>query len=454
MLFSLQNSYDFCIILIMQRDFIQKLIEWKDSKRRKPLILTGVRQCGKTYLLKEFGSEYFDNFCYINFESAGKYSAIFEYDYDVKRILREIELAENVKIIAGKTLLIFDEIQECPKAITSLKYFCENLQELHLVCAGSLLGVAIKKENISFPVGKVNRMQLYPMSFKEYLQAVGEGKYIELFNDWNINREIPELYTVPLERHLKNYYIVGGMPEAVKEFAESGDYAEVAKIQDEILSDYSDDFSKHAPISEIEKIRMIWDSIPKQLAKENNKFVFSHVKEGKRAHELEAALQWLKNSGLVHLVELVQNAELPLSSNADSTYFKVYMADSGLLCRRLGLSYKNILEENTALSTFKGAITENYVLQELIVQNKVPYFWRSGNTAELDFLFEEDGNVIPVEVKAATNTQAKSFKQFCKKYQNKTGFKLSLKNIAENDCEGTNVVSLPLYLLWNISLYH
>lgn len=454
MLFSLQNSYDFCIILIMQRDFIQKLIEWKDSKRRKPLILTGVRQCGKTYLLKEFGSEYFDNFCYINFESAGKYSAIFEYDYDVKRILREIELAENVKIIAGKTLLIFDEIQECPKAITSLKYFCENLQELHLVCAGSLLGVAIKKENISFPVGKVNRMQLYPMSFKEYLQAVGEGKYIELFNDWNINREIPELYTVPLERHLKNYYIVGGMPEAVKEFAESGDYAEVAKIQDEILSDYSDDFSKHAPISEIEKIRMIWDSIPKQLAKENNKFVFSHVKEGKRAHELEAALQWLKNSGLVHLVELVQNAELPLSSNADSTYFKVYMADSGLLCRRLGLSYKNILEENTALSTFKGAITENYVLQELIVQNKVPYFWRSGNTAELDFLFEEDGNVIPVEVKAATNTQAKSFKQFCKKYQSKTGFKLSLKNIAENDCEGTNAVNLPLYLLWNISSYH
>ena len=438
----------------MQRDFIQNLIEWKDSKRRKPLILTGVRQCGKTYLLKEFGSEYFDNFCYINFESAGKYSAIFEYDYDVKRILREIELAENVKITAGKTLLIFDEIQECPKAITSLKYFCENLQELHLVCAGSLLGVAIKKENISFPVGKVNRMQLYPMSFKEYLQAVGEGKYIELFNDWNINREIPELYTVPLERHLKNYYIVGGMPEAVKEFAESGDYAEVAKIQDEILSDYSDDFSKHAPISEIEKIRMIWDSIPKQLAKENNKFVFSHVKEGKRAHELEAALQWLKNSGLVHLVELVQNAELPLSSNADSTYFKVYMADSGLLCRRLGLSYKNILEENTALSTFKGAITENYVLQELIVQNKVPYFWRSGNTAELDFIFEEDGNVIPVEVKAATNTQAKSFKQFCKKYQNKTGFKLSLKNIAENDCEGTNAVNLPLYLLWNISLYH
>lgn len=437
----------------MQRDFINNLIEWKESKRRKPLLLTGVRQCGKTYLLKEFGSKYFDDFCYINFESAGKYSAIFEYDFDVKRILREIELAENVKITAGKTLLIFDEIQECPKAITSLKYFCENLPELHLVCAGSLLGVALKKENISFPVGKVNRMQLYPMSFKEYLQAVGEEKYIELFKNWDINREIPELYTVPLERHLKNYYIVGGMPEAVKEFAESGDYEEVAKIQDEILSDYADDFSKHAPVSEIEKIRMIWDSIPNQLAKENNKFVFSHVKEGKRAHELEAALQWLKNAGLVHLVELVSNAEVPLSSNADATYFKVYMADSGLLCRRLGLSYKNILEENTALSTFKGAITENYVLQELIVQNKTPYFWRSGNTAELDFLYENDGEIFPVEVKAATNTQAKSFKQFSKKYQNKKGFKLSLKNIAENDCEGTNAVSLPLYLVWNIDFY-
>lgn len=453
MLFYLQKSYDYCIILLMQRDFINNLIEWKDSKRRKPLLLTGVRQCGKTYLLKEFGSKYFDNFCYINFESAGKYSAIFEYDFDVKRILREIELEENVKITEGKTLLIFDEIQECPKAITSLKYFCENLSELHLVCAGSLLGVALKKENISFPVGKVNRMQLYPMSFKEYLQAVGEEKYIELFNKWNVNREIPELYSVPLERHLKNYYIVGGMPEAVKQFAESGDYEEVAKIQDEILSDYADDFSKHAPVSEIEKIRMIWNSIPNQLAKENNKFVFSHVKEGKRAHELEAALQWLKNAGLVHLVELVSNAEVPLSSNADATYFKVYMADSGLLCRRLGLSYKNILEENTALSTFKGAITENYVLQELITQSKTPYFWRSGNTAELDFLYEAEGEIIPVEVKAAANTQAKSFKQFCKKYQNKKGFKLSLKNIAENDCEGTNAVSLPLYLVWNIDFY-
>ncbi|MCQ2591453.1 MAG: ATP-binding protein [Treponema sp.] len=437
----------------MTRDFIKNLVEWKNSSRRKPLILTGVRQCGKTYLLKQFGSEYFEDYCYVNFESAGKYSAIFDYDFDVNRIIREIELIENVRIIPGKTLLIFDEIQECPKAITALKYFCENLQELHLVCAGSLLGVALKQENVSFPVGKVNRMQLYPMSFKEYLMAVGEEKYIELFVDWPVAREIPDIYKIPLERHFKKYLIIGGMPEVVKEFANSGNYTEVAKIQDEILADYADDFSKHAPVSEIEKIRMVWDSIPKQLAKENNKFIFSHVKEGKRAHELEGALQWLKNAGLVHLIEMIQNPEVPLSANADATYFKVYMADSGLLCRKLGVSFKNILEDNLAISTFKGAITENYVLQELVTQNKNPYFWRSGNSAELDFLYEDEENIVPIEVKSATNTQAKSFKQFCKKYHNSKGFKLSLKNIAANDFDGTKVVSLPLYLIWNINSY-
>ncbi|MBP3468927.1 MAG: ATP-binding protein [Lachnospiraceae bacterium] len=437
----------------MKRDIINDLIQWKDSKRRKPLIVTGVRQCGKTYTLKEFGSGYFENVCYINFESNNKYAALFDYDFDVKRILKEIEFLENVKITAGKTLLIFDEIQECPRAITSLKYFCENMPELHLVSAGSLLGVALKQENVSFPVGKVNRMQMYPMNFREFIQACGEEKYIELFKTWQVDREIPEVYTKPLERILKNYYIVGGMPEAVKEYAASGDYGIVAEIQDEILADYADDFSKHAPVSEIEKIRLIWDSIPKQLAKENNKFVFSHVKEGKRAHELESALQWLKNAGLIHRTELVQNASVPIAANADATYFKVYLSDIGLLCRRLGLSYKNILDDVDTLKTYKDAVTENYVLCELICQNKHPYFWRSGNTAEVDFLFEEDGEIVPVEVKAATNTQAKSYKQFCKKYHSRAGYKLSLKNIAENDYEGVATINLPLYLLWNMDRY-
>lgn len=434
----------------MKRDIFDDLVKWKASTRRKPLILTGVRQCGKTYILKEFGAKCFASTCYINFESNSKYAAIFEYDFDVARILKELELLENTTITPGETLLIFDEVQECPKAITSLKYFCENMQGLHLVAAGSLLGVALKQENISFPVGKVNRMQLYPMNFKEFLQAMGEEKYLQLFEDWDVDREIPEVYRKTLERMLKSYYVVGGMPEAVLEYSNTNDFHVVMEIQDEILADYADDFSKHAPITEIEKIRLIWDSIPKQLAKENNKFVFSHVKEGKRAHELEAALQWLKNAGLIELLELVRNAEVPIAMNADATYFKVYMSDIGLLSRRLGLTIENFINDNDTLRTFTGAVTENYVLNELISQKKNAFFWRSGNTAELDFIYENGGKVIPLEVKAATNTRAKSYRQFCKKYHSQTGYKASLKNIAENDVEGTKTISLPLYLIWNM----
>lgn len=454
MLLFQQKSYDFCCLEgCMYREITIELLKWKESKRRKPLLLTGVRQCGKTYVLKEFGEKYFNNTCYINFESNSKYSGIFDYDFDIDRIIKELELVEKTKIIPGNTLVIFDEIQECPKAITSLKYFCENKSELHVVSAGSLLGVALKKENISFPVGKVNRMQMYPMSFKEFLIAMGEGNYVDLFTNWDVNREIPDLHAIPMERLLKEYYAVGGMPEVVYEYANNKDYNTVIEIQEEILSDYADDFSKHAPISELEKLRLIWQSIPKQLAKDNNKFVFSHVKEGKRAHELEAALQWLKNAGLIHVLELVQNAEIPLSINADATYFKVYMSDIGLLSRRLNLSIDDYIDEKESLKTSKGAITENYVMNELIRLDKKPYYWKSGNTAEIDFIFEDSGSIVPLEVKAATNTQAKSYKQFCKKYNPKSGFKLSLKNIAENTLFETKTISLPLYLLWNLEMY-
>lgn len=434
----------------MKREFIKELVKWRDNSRRKPLLITGVRQCGKTHTLKEFGNTCFDNVCYVNLESSSNYAAIFDYDFDVKRIIREIELIEQCKITPGKTLLILDEIQEVPRAITALKYFCEEMRELHVACAGSLLGVALRNENIAFPVGKVNRMKMYPMSFKEFVVANGQEKYIELLANWNREREIPEVYSRPLEQLLKEYYIVGGMPEVVQEYVNTHDFKTVQEIQDEILADYADDFSKHAPASEVEKIRLVWDSIPKQLAKENNKFMFSHVKEGKRAHELEAALQWLKNAGLAHLLELVRNVETPLSANADATYFKAYVSDCGLLCRRLGLGYKDFLGETNNLKTFKGAVVENYVMNELICYDKQPYFWRSGNTAELDFLFEEDGEIVPVEVKSATNTQAKSYKQFCKRYGPRRGYKLSLKNLAVNDCEGTETTSLPLYLSWKI----
>lgn len=433
----------------MYREITQKLQKWKDDKRRKPLLITGVRQCGKTYIINDFGKSYFDNMLRVNFESQPGLSDIFEYDLVPKRIIKELELLTKTKIVPGETLLFFDEIQECPKAITSLKYFCEEMPEMHIVGAGSLLGVALNKSSISFPVGKVNRMQLYPMNFKEFLIACDEKELVELLKDWSVKRSIPDQIKDKMESLLKTYYIVGGMPEVVKTWIETNNYDEVDSLQKEILEDYSDDFSKHAPASEVPKIRWIWDSIPVQLSKENKKFVFSHVKEGKRWLELEDGLQWLKNAGLIYQLELVENPEIPLSNCANKTYFKVYMSDVGLLRARAGVSAESILLGNELYMRFKGAFSENYVYQELISQGKTPFFWRSGNTAELDFIYEDKDGIVPVEVKSADNTQAKSYKMFCEKYKPKYGFKLTLKNIAENMCADTRTVSLPLYMAWN-----
>ena len=437
----------------MYREITRKLTEWKDDTRRKPLLITGVRQCGKTYAINEFGKEYFNDVLKINFESHPGLNEIFDYDLDPKRIVRELELTTKQKIVSGKTLLFFDEIQECPKAITSLKYFCEDLKELHVIGAGSLLGVALNNKALSFPVGKVNRMQLYPMNFREFLIASGENELLELLSGWSVKRSIPEHIKGKMERLLKHYFIVGGMPEAVKVWKETGDLEKVEQVQKEILDDYADDFSKHAPISEVPKIRWIWDSIPVQLSKENRKFVFSHVKEGKRWQELEDGLQWLKNAGLIYQLELVDNPEIPLSSCANKTYFKVYLADVGLLRSRAGLSADAIMSENIHFTRFKGALSENYVYQELISQGKEPFFWRSGNTAELDFIYEDNDGIVPVEVKSADNSQAKSYKMFCEKYNPGYGFKLTLKNIGENICVNTKTVNLPLYMVWDIDNY-
>jgi predicted AAA+ superfamily ATPase len=437
----------------MHREILNDLEKWKDKSRRKPLILTGVRQCGKTYIVNEFARKNFESYVYVNFESDETLAAIFDYDFDVDRIIKELEQHFKMQITPGKTLIFFDEIQECTRAITSLKYFCEKKRELHIVCAGSLLGVALKKKQISFPVGKVNRIQLYPMSFKEFIIANGRADLIDIFKEWPIDREIPKLYTVPMEELLKAYYIVGGMPEVVNTWIETHDYNEVIEVQNEILDDYSDDFSKHAPLTDVPKIRWIWDSVPVQLAKENNKFIFSHVKEGKRSAELEDALQWLVDAGLLVKAELVEKPELPLEGAADKTYFKVYMSDIGLLRAKSKVSVNTILEETDLYVRYKGAFAENYVLNELKSLGKEPFFWRSGNTAEVDFIYEEESEIVPVEVKAADNTQAKSYRQFCKKYQPKKGLKLSRKNIAENLCESTTTYNIPLYLEWNIDSY-
>ena len=437
----------------MYREIINDLKKWKDKARRKPLLLTGVRQCGKTYIVEEFAKECFDNYVYVNFESAENMSGVFDYDFDVKRIITELERQFKTKITAGNTLVFFDEIQECPRAITAMKYFCENMKELHLICAGSLLGVALKEKNISFPVGKVNRLQLYPMSFKEFVIANGRDDLIEVFNDWPEDRTIPDLYSVPMKKLLKEYYLIGGMPEVVKTYVETKDFDEAFEVQNEILKDYADDFSKHAPLSEVPKIRWIWDSVPVQLAKENNKFVFSHVKEGKRSAELEDALQWLENAGLIIKTELVEKPELPLDGFADKTYFKVYMSDVGLLRAKSKVAVQTIMNESDLYVRYKGAFAENYVLNELKSTGKNLFFWRSGNSAEVDFIYESEGEMVPVEVKAADNTQAKSYKQFCKKYAPRVGIKLSEKNIAKNQIEETVTYSIPLYLGWNIDRY-
>lgn len=438
----------------MERTIMKRLAAWKDRPDRKPLLLTGVRQCGKTYILKEFGNRYFEDTAYFSFEGNRGLKSVFDYDLDPVRILRELgSVIRGKEIMPEKTLIIFDEIQACPNAVTSLKYFCETMRELPIVCAGSLLGVSVKRDGISFPVGKVDRLQMYPMTFEEFLWADGGQALYEGAVQLEAERELPELYSVPLEKKLKYYYIVGGMPEVVKKWVDTHDFDEVSKLQDTILEDYSSDFAKHAPKTDIPKLGWIWDSVPKQLAKDNNKFVFSHVKEGKRSNELEDALEWLVDAGLVYRLEMVANPELPLSFYADATFFKVYMSDIGLLRKKSGLSYKTILEEPEIYRNFKGALTENYVLNELLAQEKRPYFWRSGNTAELDFLFEDRDRVIPVEAKTAISTRAKSYVQFCKKYRPPLGFRFSLKNVGYNMTEGTLTYSLPLYLLWKLNWY-
>lgn len=438
----------------MQRTIMQDLVEWKDAKRRKPLVLSGVRQCGKTFVLMEFGRKYFEETAYFNFEKNPELSEVFEYNYDVERILDELaNLILGKPIVSGKTLVIFDEIQACHRAITALKYFCEDKQALHIVAAGSLLGVVLKSEEVSFPVGKVERRFLYPMSFLEFVQADGGEKLLKGLMALEKGREIPELYVEPLKKYLKLYYIIGGMPEVVQEWVETHDFNKIEKIQDSILMDYASDFSKHAPLEEVPKLRLIWDSVVEQLAKDNQKFMFSHVKKGARARELENALQWLRDAGLVYTLEKIENPELPLASYADSTYFKVYFCDVGLLRKKANIYYKTILEEPEDFFRFKGFLAENFALCEMKVLGLPAWFWKSGNTAEVDFLTEYQGKVVPIEIKSADNTQAKSLRQFIKKYSPSKAFKCSLKNMGSHKEGETLVCSLPLYLFFQIDMH-
>lgn len=436
----------------MKRDVLEYLVAWKNREDRKPLLVTGVRQCGKTYTIRQFGEAEYEDVAYFNFEEDETLASLFQHDYKVNRILDDLgSVIRGEKIIPGKTLLILDEIQACPRAITSLKYFCENMPKLHLIAAGSLLGVAIRDRNISFPVGKVDRLVMYPMSFPEFVAADGGEGLIQGLRKMDPGREIPEAYTIPLKRYLQRYYIIGGMPEVVGEWVRTHDFEKVTEKQDEILQDYMDDFGKHAPASELPRIRMIWESIPVQLAKDNNKFVFSHVKSGARAKDLEDSLEWLVNAGMVYKLNLVEKPQIPLSGEADETWFKIYLSDVGLLRRRSRIHYRTILDGGDQFIRFKGALTENFVLTQLKAMPLDVWFWRSAANAELDFLAEWEGKLLPIEVKSADNTKAKSLHLFCNRFRPELAIKTSLKNIGDFYDGDTHVWSVPLYALFRLA---
>jgi len=370
---------------------IQKdLVKWKNRADRKPLILKGVRQCGKTYILNQFGKEHYMDVAYFNFEGNPALAERFEQDLDPNRIIMELGVLVGKRIKPETTLIIFDEVQFCNKALTSLKYFYEQIPEYHIVCAGSLLGIALSKP-LSFPVGKVDFLTLYPMSFFEFVLANNEQMLLEYIENLNIDTPVPQMFAEKMTTLLKTYYVTGGMPEAVAKWIETKDVSEVERIQDTIINSYELDFAKHAPATDFPKLSLIWNSIPEQLAKENKKFIYGHVKRGARAKDLEDAMQWLISAGMVYKICKIEKPSIPLSAYSNSNYFKLYMSDTGLLRRTGRLPASSIWEGSPLYAEFKGAIAENYVLCELVYLNGgMTFYWKSGNTAEVDYITQFD----------------------------------------------------------------
>lgn len=427
---------------------MSQLIDWKNNVDRKPLILKGVRQCGKTYLLKEFGKHYYEDVAYYNFEGNAALQARFDVDMDVERLITELGIMRNKRIQAKKMLIIFDEIQFCNKALTSLKYFYENAPEYHIVCAGSLLGIALSKP-LSFPVGKVDFLTLRPMNFYEFLLAHGENLLCDDLSRLPTDQRVSELFVDKLENYLSMYYITGGMPEVVDKWVKTKDIAEVELVQQKILDSYELDFAKHAPAKDFPKLSAIWRSIPEQLAKENSKFIFSQVRKGLRAKDLEDALEWLIGAGLAHKVAKIEKPFLPLSGYADHTFFKLYMADIGLLRKLSNLPAQALLAKSEVFKEFKGALVENYVLSELVnLQGVAPFYWRSANIAEVDFVAQFGMDIVPIEVKSDRNDRAKSLAVYRKKYEPRISVKATLNNVS-----GDEIKNIPLYLLWRMDAY-
>lgn len=431
----------------MYRIAIEKLYKWKNSKRRKPLIIEGARQVGKTWLMKEFGKQAYADTVYINFDSNSRMADLFSADLDTDRLIMGLELYAGRKINPENTLLIFDEVQEVPRALASLKYFYENAPQYHIVCAGSLLGIALH-QGTSFPVGKVDFLKLYPLSFSEFLMATGNERFAELLK--NQDYEMITSFKQTYIDVLKHYYFVGGMPEAVQSFAESKDFNEVRAIQKRILAAYEQDFSKHAPNEIVPKIRMLWNSIPSQLARENKKFIYGLVREGGRAREYETAIMWLSDCGLVHKVSRVNAAGIPLKAYEDLKAFKLFIVDVGLLGCMTGLRQRTLLDGDDLFVEFKGALTEQYVCQQLktIEDLGVYYYTNDRGSCEIDFVVDTGEQIVPIEVKAETNLRAKSLKTYRERFEPELSVRTSMADYKKEDW----LLNLPLYAIENITV--
>ena len=426
----------------MKRKILQHLYSWKTQSKRKPLILMGARQVGKTFALKKFGEQEYTNTIYLNFENNPRLYKLFESSLDPKVILKSLTIEMNSEIVEGKTLIIFDEIQECPNALNSLKYFCENSPEQHIIAAGSLLGV--KLEHVKgFPVGKVQFLTLYPLSFFEFLEALNETRLINFIEEQKIIAPLPENIHEKLLTYFKEYLFIGGMPESISEYIDTQNVYKVREIQTSILNAYALDFAKHSPKEQIMKINQIWSSIPNQLAKENKKFIYSAIRTGARAKEFEISLQWLIEAGLIFKTSLITTPKIPLSAYTNINAFKIYLGDVGLLGAMSNLSPKAILQENELFQEFRGAIIENYVAQELVHSNFPLFYWTSEGKAELDFIIEENGLIYPLEVKSGNSSKKKSLRVYGDIYNPKILIRISPMNLRKDG----NILNCPLYLI-------
>ena len=431
----------------MYRMAMEQLKTWKKKRQRKPLIIRGARQVGKTWLMKEFGATYYDEVVYINFDNNERMKNLFEGSLEIGRLITGLELYAGHKVDAGNTLLIFDEVQEVPKALTSLKYFNEDAPQYQIICAGSMLGVALH-QGTSFPVGKVEFLDLYPLSFFEFMMAMGKEQFVELLQKGDF--EMATTFKQDYIDWLKYYYYVGGMPEVVLSFSENKDFNEAREIQQRILAAYEQDFSKHAPNEVVPRIRMLWNSIPAQLTKENKKFIYGLIKEGARAKEYELALLWMTDCGLVHKVHRVTVPSLPLKAYEDLKAFKLFLVDVGLLSCMVGLRQGVLLDGNELFKEFKGALTEQYVLQQLKTLKGVqPYYWTAGRgTAEVDFVIDTGNAIIPIEVKAEVNLQAKSLKTYREKFNPAFSIRTSMADYKKEDW----LLNLPLWAMEIINI--